>query len=113
MTWQRSIARTGYRRIADSAGRTVADCVSYSDGPSLEESEPNAELIVSGEDCGRATPAPWLAVPAVAPIAWLVRGGPHQMIVALVPDRPDAREIAERIALSATEDRRPAPTSPR
>jgi hypothetical protein len=103
MTWHRSNPRTGYRQIADSAGRTVADCVSYSEGPSLEESEANAELIVSGKDCDRSIPAPWRAVPGVAPIAWLVHGGPQQVIVAMVPDRwPDAREIAERIVRCAT-----------
>jgi len=106
MTWHRSNPSTGFRRIADDAGSTVADCPSYTGGPSMEEAQANAELIVSGGDRGRCSPGPWQAVPGCEPYAWLVLGGPRRVIVAMVPARrPDAREIAERIVHCATDAR--------
>jgi hypothetical protein len=109
LTWHRSNARTAFRHIADSAGRIVAGCPSYADGPSVEEAQANAELILSGTDSGRGTPGPWRAVAGFDPYAWLIHDGPNRVIVAMVPARPDARLIAETIVLAGPERRRPAP----
>jgi hypothetical protein len=50
--WQRTNPRTGLRQIADRDGVVLADCVGYEGGPTLEEAQTNAELIVSGIDPG-------------------------------------------------------------
>lgn len=107
--WHRANARTDYREIADAAGNTLADCPSYTGGPSPQTACANAELIATGHDCGSATPGPWHTHPGHHPIAWLVRGGPTNEIVAMVRNHPDAAEIAASIVAART-PREPART---
>lgn len=107
LPWHRAVPRTGFRVIADADGARLADCPSYTEGPSLAEAQANAELIATGRATQLATPAPWVAVKCHGSSAWIVTGGPRNVIVAMVRQRcPDAELVALRIAAIGT-DRSP------